>query len=60
MSLPIEITQDTRSWHSAITDGERGSQWLFDELHRQYLDFALKHGVTLKDAELLLMNGVGL
>lgn len=37
-----------------------GSTRLFDALHGQFMKFALKHGVTLRDAELLCMNAVKL
>lgn len=44
-----------------VHDAEQGSAALLDALHAQFLDLAMKHrGITLKDASLFCMNGVGL
>lgn len=47
-------------FYRAREDAERGSGLLNDAMRAQFETFALKHGVTVRDAGLLLMNGEGL
>jgi hypothetical protein len=70
--IPITITHravfiphDGESKRHCRTDisrihAEIGSDQLANAMRKQFLTFAARHGVTVKDATLLLMNGEGL
>lgn len=51
---------DARCRNTVIDDAERGSDQLRWAMRREFMGFARKHGVSFRDAKLLLMNGVSL
>lgn len=61
MTMPGPHT-DARCWTTEVSrdNAINGSSRLSDAMRKQFLRFAARHGVTVTDARLLLMNGVGL
>lgn len=62
MTTPAALEQpDKRTWHADLTrDAEAGSFMLAKAMRREIYRCAATHGVTVRDATILLMNGVAL
>lgn len=54
------LAADQIKYDARARDAERGSAKLLEAMRDVFAAFALRHGVTLRDSQLMLMNGEGL
>lgn len=65
MTMPSQSyhdRQDSRCYNSEVRqkDAEQGSEELRQAMRKEFGKLALQHGISVRDARLLMMNGVGL